>query len=112
MLDPAQLNAAAPAAIGGLSWLRVILAFIIVGGLLAGLGFGLNYLNLRGVRMPGLLASGKSRRLRLIETLPIDARRRLVLVRCDGAEHLLLLGPTQDVVVQTGIASPAASAAP
>jgi hypothetical protein len=29
----------------------------------------------------------------------IDPRRRLVIVRCDGREHLLLLGPGGDVVV-------------
>ncbi len=32
------------------------------------------------------------RRLSLIESLMLDPQRRLVLVRCDGREHLLLLG--------------------
>jgi flagellar protein FliO/FliZ len=32
------------------------------------------------------------RRLAVVESLMLDPQRRLVLVRCDGREHLLLLG--------------------
>lgn len=32
------------------------------------------------------------KRLTLVESLPLDASRRLVLVRLDGAEKLILLG--------------------
>ena len=34
----------------------------------------------------------KDRRLKVIETLVLDPTRRLVLVDCDGAERLILLG--------------------
>lgn len=34
----------------------------------------------------------KERRLRLKETLVLDPTRRLVIVECDGADRLLLLG--------------------
>ena len=43
------------------------------------------------------------RRLRIIEATPVDGRRRLVLVRRDDTEHLLLLGPSSEVVVERGI---------
>jgi len=46
------------------------------------------------------------RRLAIVEVLALDARRRLVLVRRDGTEHLLLLGATNDIVVETGVPSP------
>jgi flagellar protein FliO/FliZ len=76
--------------------LAVVLALI---GLLAlgarRLGFG-----------PRMVARGGARRLALVEVLALDAKRRLVLVRRDGTEHLLLLGATQDAVVETGIAAP------
>lgn len=49
---------------------------------------------------------GGARRLSLIDTLPLDPRRRLVLVRRDGREHLLLLGAQNDTVVETDIESP------
>jgi len=48
-------------------------------------------------------SGGGKRRLSVVEILPLDAKRRLVIVRRDGVEHLLLLGPNGDVVVETGI---------
>jgi flagellar protein FliO/FliZ len=44
-----------------------------------------------------------SRRLAVVESIALDARHRLVLVRRDGTEHLLLLGPGHDLVVEAGI---------
>ena len=43
------------------------------------------------------------RRLKVVEALPIDHKHRLVLVRRDGREHLLVLGPDSQTVVETGI---------
>ena len=40
-----------------------------------------------------------ARRMRVSESLMIDARRRVVLVRCDGREHMLLLSPSGDKVI-------------
>ena len=48
---------------------------------------------------------GGERRLSLVEVTPLDARRRLVLVRRDGVEHLLLLGSERDLVIESGIAA-------
>ncbi|MTJ82626.1 MAG: flagellar biosynthetic protein FliO [Telmatospirillum sp.] len=54
----------------------------------------------------GALALGrKARRLALVEVLPLDNRRRLVLVRKDGVEHLLLIGGASDLVVEKGWSS-------
>jgi flagellar protein FliO/FliZ len=44
---------------------------------------------------------GQRRRLSVIEVLPIDPRRRLVLVRRDDTEHLLLLGPEREMLIET-----------
>jgi len=41
-------------------------------------------------------ASGPGRRLSIAEVLAIDPRRRLILIRCDGREALLLTGGTDD----------------
>lgn len=54
----------------------------------------------------GLALNRRSRRLGLVEALPLDGKRRLVLVRRDGVEHLLLLGGGADLLVES-IASPA-----
>jgi hypothetical protein len=45
----------------------------------------------------------KGQRLGVIEYLDLDGIRRLVLIRRDAVEHLLLTGPNQDVVVESGI---------
>ncbi len=67
---------------------------------------GLFALLLRKFGPPGRLRRGAARRLAVVEVAPIDARRRLVLVRRDDREHLILLGIGQDVVIETNIAPP------
>jgi flagellar protein FliO/FliZ len=42
-------------------------------------------------------------RLTVLESAPIDAERRLVLVRCDAIEHLILVGGPADVVVDSDV---------
>jgi flagellar protein FliO/FliZ len=53
----------------------------------------------RLARRAGLAPRAGNGRLRLEEALPLDARRRLLLVRCDGRGLLLLTGGAQDQVV-------------
>ncbi len=48
-------------------------------------------------RMQGFQTGRTERRLAVIETLVLDPTRRLVLVRCDAEERLLLLGEGQVV---------------
>jgi flagellar protein FliO/FliZ len=48
-------------------------------------------------------APGAARRLAVLETLPLDARRKLVLIRRDATEHLLLLSPEGNRLVEGGI---------
>lgn len=43
------------------------------------------------------------KRLSVSDVMSIDAKRRLVLVKRDDREHLLLLGPEHDVVVERNI---------
>ena len=61
------------------------------------------------VRRSGLgdrLAVAKSngpRRLELVEVRPIDAKRKLVLIRRDDREHLVLLGHGSDLLIESAI---------
>ena len=48
---------------------------------------------------------GGKRRLSVVEYAMLDGKSRLVLVRRDTTEHLLVLGPAGAVVVETGIPS-------
>lgn len=43
------------------------------------------------------------RRLAVVEQASVDSRRRLLLVRRDGIEHLIMTGGPVDVVIETGI---------
>lgn len=53
----------------------------------------------------GLISTGK-RRLKIIETLPLDARRKAVLLQRDNRQHLVILGPAGETVVETDIEAP------
>ncbi|MBF0246780.1 MAG: FliO/MopB family protein [Alphaproteobacteria bacterium] len=54
---------------------------------------------------------GGERRLALVEILPLDAKRRAVLIRRDDLEHLVVLGPDSATVVETAIPVPPAKPA-
>ncbi|WP_088346233.1 MULTISPECIES: hypothetical protein [Rhodomicrobium] len=45
----------------------------------------------------------KIRRLGVIETSAVDGRRRLMLIRRDNVEHLIMIGGPVDMVIETGI---------
>ncbi len=49
---------------------------------------------------------GRQRRLVVVDTAPIDGKRRVVLVRRDDVEHVIMTGGPQDLVIETGIAAP------
>ena len=53
---------------------------------------------------------GKNRsgekRLSVVEVAAVDARHRLVLLRRDETEHLVLLGTNNDLLLETNITPP------
>ena len=56
---------------------------------------------------------GRMPRLAVIDAAAVDSRRRLVLVRHDNVEHLLMIGGPSDIVVEPNIQrGPAAAPAP
>ena len=54
----------------------------------------------------GSVKGRKGSRLGISEYYEIDKTRRLVLLRRDDTEHLVLIGGAQDVVIEHGIGSP------
>lgn len=46
---------------------------------------------------------GRDRRLGVVEAASVDGRRKLILLRRDNVEHLIMTGGPVDVVVETGI---------
>ena len=45
----------------------------------------------------------RERRLSLVETASVDSRRKLMLIRRDDVEHLIMTGGPVDVLIETGI---------
>lgn len=85
-------------------YLRFVLALILVLGLILLLAWVLRRFGFGGVARPG----GK-KRLQVVDSIVAGPRHRLVLVRRDQTEHLLLLGPTGDLVVESPIHQQAGS---
>ena len=54
-------------------------------------------------------ARGRQPRLAVIDAAAVDSRRKLVIIRRDNVEHLLMIGGPTDVVVETNIVRAAAS---
>lgn len=76
-----------------LDWARALFALIATLALIVGVAYGARRLGM-------LQANGSApKRMRITESLMLDPRRRMVIVRCDDREHLILLGPSGDVVV-------------
>jgi flagellar protein FliO/FliZ len=56
-----------------------------------------------GNRLGANTNRGRMPRLAVIDAAAVDGRRRLVLVRRDNIEHLLMIGGPSDIVVETNI---------
>jgi len=76
-----------------LDWARALFALIATLALIAGAAYAARRL---GMLQPGGMAP---KRMRITETLMLDTRRRMVIVRVDEREHVMLLGPAGDVVL-------------
>jgi flagellar protein FliO/FliZ len=86
----------------GLDALRALGALLLVIGLLVGgLWVLRRFSGHLGVK-PGATPSD----LRVLEWRPIDPRRKLAVIRWDGRDHLLCLGPTGDCVIASREAPP------
>src|SRR5947208_15919070 len=81
--------------------LKMLFAFIVVFGLLA-LALWL-VRRFSGERLSSAGSRGRQPRLAVIDAAAVDNRRRLVLVRRDNIEHLLMIGGPTDVVVEANI---------
>src|SRR5262252_5929997 len=90
---------------------RFFLAFLIVLGLIGAAAWAVRRFG--SARFTGAVR-GRQPRLAVIEYATVDTRRRLLLVRRDNVEHLMMIGGPSDVVVEANIvrAAPAASALP
>src|SRR5258705_5277848 len=79
--------------------LLLVLAMVGGAGLLA-----------RRFGVPGVTKAIGIKRLAVVETLLIGPRQRLLILRRDNVEHLVLSGPDGGSVIENGISTNTASA--
>ena len=80
---------------------RFFLAFLIVLGLIGVTAWAVRRFG--AGRLGGASARGRQPRLAVIDYASVDGRRRLILVRRDNVEHLLMIGGPTNVVVEPNI---------
>jgi flagellar protein FliO/FliZ len=81
--------------------LRVFFALMFVLGLMGALALIVKKLGLTGAIEQH--NRGKQKRLKIAEVLPLDGRRRWVLLQRDDVQHLVILGGNEETVIETGI---------
>ena len=86
-----------------------ILTLLVLGGL--GYGAYWYYNQFMSGEKPsgGMFRGGREKRLAVLDQASVDGRRKLVLIRRDNVEHLIMTGGPVDVVVETGIVPATAS---
>ena len=88
-------------------YLRFLLVLLFVLALICGIAWLVRRFGWAGQLTPN---RGQNRRLSVIEVTALDARRKLVLLRRDSHEYLVLLGPNQDLLLEGGITGTSESA--
>ncbi|MEE9161375.1 MAG: flagellar biosynthetic protein FliO [Candidatus Neomarinimicrobiota bacterium] len=82
------------------SYFQFLVALVFVLALIGLLAWGYRHFAL-GHKLLG--RPRKETRLEIIEIKHVDAKRKLVLLRRDDTEHLMLLGPTSETLIEAGI---------
>src|SRR4029079_12088318 len=80
---------------------RFFIAFLVVLGLIALTAWVVRRFG--ADRLGGSSTRGRVPRLAVIDAASVDSRRRLVIIRRDNVEHLLMIGGPNDVVVENNI---------
>jgi len=58
---------------------------------------------MRGPALTTLFKQKPAKRIDIVEQVAVDAKRKLLLVRRDDVEHLVMTGGPVDIVIETGI---------
>ncbi|MCK5295425.1 MAG: FliO/MopB family protein [Alphaproteobacteria bacterium] len=81
-------------------YINTVLALCFVLGMILLLAWAARKFN------PNNIIRTKKQRISVVETAFIDSNRKLVLIRRDNKEHLIVTGGTQDLLVEKDIPAP------
>ena len=84
------------------SLLLAVAAFLFAFAVIALIAWAFKTFMLTGRSGSGFL-KGRERRLGVVESAAVDAHRKLILIRRDTVEHLIMTGGPVDVLIETGI---------
>lgn len=84
---------------------KAVLALAFVLGLLLLTLWLIKYCEIHGTKNRFMKKLNAHQRINIIETKRLDAKNTLVLFARDEVEHLVLLGNTQNLVVETMVAA-------
>ncbi|WP_138380190.1 FliO/MopB family protein [Luteithermobacter gelatinilyticus] len=84
------------------AYIQFIIALLFVIGLILLLAYGAKRLGL-AARVTINSPKAQERRLNIVEVLTVDSKRRLMLIRRDNVEHLIMLGVEKDLVIEQNI---------
>ena len=87
----------------------VLFVVFVAAAIIAGAVLWRNYVD-SGAPGAGMFRPKADKRLDIVEQATLDGRRKLVLIRRDGIEHLIMTGGPVDVVIETGIGEAAQKA--
>ena len=87
--------------------MQFFVAFLVVLGLIAGTAWAVRRFG--SGRVGNGATRGRLPRLAVVDHASVDGRRRLLIIRRDNVEHLVMVGGPTDVVVETNIVRGAAS---
>lgn len=91
-----------------LEYFRFLLALVFVLGLIGLLAYLARRFGVGAIRLSPAFREQRKRdgaRLAIVDVTNLDTRRRLVLIRRDNVEHLLLISPNSETVVERNIDS-------
>jgi flagellar protein FliO/FliZ len=80
-------------------FVRMLVALVIVIAMMGGLALLLKKTGLSGAQPE----QASAKRLRVLEKMPLDARRQLVLLQRDDVQHLVILSASGETVIETAI---------
>jgi flagellar protein FliO/FliZ len=93
---------------GGMPFpVQFFLAFVIVLGLIGATAWAVRRFGAGAIG--GAAMRGRQPRLAVVDYASVDGRRRLLLVRRDNVEHLVMIGGPTDIVVESNIVRAAAA---
>jgi len=81
--------------------IQFFVAFLVVLGLIAGAAWLVRRFGKGSIGSAA--ARGRQPRLGVVDHATVDSRRRLLIIRRDNVEHLVMVGGPTDVVVETNI---------